>query len=703
VEPAAAGTYDVAFNVSNPGTLDAGPFSVGIFVDPPGDPFVGLMPQGVAAIGGLAAGGSTQGTVNVTADVWSRVLGLVDVYGEVIESNEGDNVGRLAPYVEGSPVVTPDPVELTGGITVTVPVNFSARSLQVELGGAWGEPTWWLGETGGNYEGQGEISGTFSIPADAGLIGTRMVIVTVWDDGHNIGRSYVYDPAMSIDFYSIYNAGTGAPLSVSTFPLTTLSVVDATHPNLTLAIGMITESSTPGFVTVPYTVSNPTAFDAGASTLGIYVDPANTPVVGDLPTATTEIAPLPAGASASGTVDVEATLVDRIVGLADALGAVVETNEWDNAGSPPPALIGQIVATPEIVDEGSLLTVTLPVSGATFHAEVYLGDDMDMSPPLRLGYLDGNWENQGFITGTLLIPPGTAGWVPSIWVILRDDGSRIAGYGASSSVSLTNLAMTDDPLGAVWSDSGIPLTFIQIIPWSRPNLQVSIDQVDDLGGSFNVTYTVVNAGATDANGFDVGFYVDPPSLPGVGSPTQGLITGLSLGAGGTYTSTVNLAATGTPAIFAFVDAGGVIEEQSESDNLAWKLPAAAMTGSPVPSVTSVAEGGSLDVTVPVSGIVRSIDVYVGAGDMMGGGPAFKIGTATGNGAGEGTIVANCTLPAGSAGAWYIWVATFDLYGLEWRGYGSELAMSTEYYTEWVEVAGELRPTTIPLTTLTVTP
>jgi subtilase family serine protease len=706
ITPSAGGTLDVSFNVTNNGFSDAGPFTVGIFVDPPMDPGVGATPQGTFDVAGLAVGMGTQGTVNVPGGPLSRVIGFVDLNGDVAELNESDNLLRLPPYLTGSPVVAPNPVELTGGITVTVPVNSTARSIQVAVSGPYGMgPAWELGWSYGNYEGQGTISGTFGIPDDAQLVGDWTLVVTVWDDFQLNGRRYVYDPSQSPDYYSLYNAQNGNFLNVSTFPLTPLSIVAATHPNLTVRLGTITEGAVPGTVDVPYTVTNATAFGAGDSTLGLFVDPMNAPVVGQIPAVSEAIAPLPAYSSASGTITVTAAMIDRIIALADVQGMVVETNEADNLAQPPPALLGPIDATPSVVDEGTLLTLTLPVTGNTFHGEVYLGADFTSGGQF-IGWVDGNWENQGFITGSVFLPPGSAslGTVP-IWVYLRDDyGTQTIPYVAYASVAGGNLAVAD-PAGT-WTDSGIPLTYVEIIPASRPNLSVTIDAVNDMGdGTVNVDITVWNTGAGDAGTFDVGLFVDPAMVPDLGTPTSGVLSVTSLAMGTFTTGTVNVTGTPTSALFAYADAGNVVDEQSETDNLAWRVPAPQMTGQPSSSTPSVTEGSALTVTVPVSPGVRRVEVYVGG--MMqpsGGSPAFLVGEAALGGP-TATVDVPCVAPLGSAGSWYLWVATYDAYGLDWRGYVAYDALSPTNYVEYDPNLGGPPSiiTTIPLTSLDITP
>jgi hypothetical protein len=211
-------------------------------------------------------------------------------------------------------------------------------------------------------------------------------------------------------------------------------------------------------------------------------------------------------------------------------------------------------------------------------------------------------------------------------------------------------------------------------------------------------------GVSDAPPTTLGIYVDPAARPSLASPASTTVGVPALAVASTASGTVDVPAAPGAALFVLADAGSLVDEQSETDNLAWSIPMPTMTGQPIATPSTVAEGGVLDVTVPVSASVRRIEVYLGSA-AGGGNPGPLLGSATGNAGGEGTIQGTFPVPPGSAGDWYVWIATYDGYDLQWLGYLSFAPVSSTYYTLFdpTSPGPPSAPTSIPLTAVTVTP
>ena len=132
------------------------------------------------------------------------------------------------------------------------------------------------------------------------------------------------------------------------------------------------------------------------------------------------------------------------------------------------------------------------MNGTTHNAEVLVGVDYAFGG-WSLGYVSGNYDREGFIRGTVMIPFGASSMGPvSVWVYLHDESwTQNIGYVVNSAVSPTDYASFDPMTGTGWADSGIVATTITVVPASRPNLTVTIDQLVPGGGTVDVTYDTV--------------------------------------------------------------------------------------------------------------------------------------------------------------------------------------------------------------------
>jgi len=591
--------------------------------------------------------------------------------------------GPVVPAMTGAPTLSATAVEEGTQLTLTVPVNSTARRVAVQLGSdqqVTGE-YFGAGAITGNEAGEGFISGSVTVPT--GAIGTRYIHLVVTDAAISTGTLYVADSAVSATSYAALDFATSAPTAAPAIPLAQVTVVPAGPPNLVVTVWPGDEIV--GEISVYYSVTNVGGGIAGPSTLGLFNAPATLPGVGASPDLHVEVPSVPAGTSVDGVALLLGSTSD-VYAYADLFDTVAETDETDNLASPPvaPAMTGAPTVSPNPIESGMELTLTVPVNASVLRVACHLG--WLSGPTWYLGAVEGAPSSTGSLSGTFRVPSSASGSLPVSCSVSNDLLSFVGRYENASCLFADEIFFTDrytlypNCNFTLAVDSGIPITFVTVTPPATPNLIVKIDSVSLPGATIDVAYTVSNTGGAAAGPFSVGFFADPATVPAAGSTADLSVDVPSLAANAEVHGFVTLTAPSVSAVYALADLADAVAEFDETDNLdslvLWsEMP--VMTGPPVVSPDPAEELTALTVTVPVDSTARRVLVsLVGAAPPQ---RSFEdIGVLTGNFAGEGYISGTVTIPLGANGANYVGIAVLDDEGTS--GTRCDPDLSRTYYT-----------------------
>jgi subtilisin-like proprotein convertase family protein len=229
-----------------------------------------------------------------------------------------------------------------------------------------------------------------------------------------------------------------------------------------------------------------------------------------------------------------------------------------------PLMTGSPTISPAAVTSGGQLAIHVPVNAAGRMIDVYITTD-GWASWWSLGTVIGNAAGEGFIEGTFTvpaIPPGTY----SFFIYVHDQAFSVTAYGwRTASVATGNFAATQDG-GSTWYDSGIPLTFVDVIADPRPDLTVQIDSITMGSTTADIAYTVTNAGSTAAGAFSVGLYVDPASLPELFWVPEVWLDFTGLAAASSTSGVATVPAPST-SVAAYADMTAQVDETNEANNV----------------------------------------------------------------------------------------------------------------------------------------
>jgi hypothetical protein len=440
---------------------------------------------------------------------------------------------------------------------------------------------------------------TFSEPVDPTTLDVASVALTPpagpgvpfslsWDAATRTACALPSAPMTLGTSWSLVAGGGPSPILDTTGNLL-LEPATATWPvtfpagvNLTVSIDAVTPTGPS--LAVAWTVRNVGTSAAGPFRLGLFADPAPAPTVGAAPDVAASIPGLAAHSATSGTTTLTAPVGTMLFAYADVDGEVAESIETDNLarGAAPgalPALTGPVLASPASLEEGELLSLTIPVSGTVRSALVVLIDDLagggGPTAGVPLGSLSGNAAGEGAITGTFLAPVGAVGdWTLAV-TVADASGSVRRGYALDSVLSTLHLATWPQDAHAEATESGIPWTGVEVRPTTKPNLVVTITGTSPgaAPNTVDVAFTVKNVGVSAAAPSTLGLFVDPAAPPGVGSAPQVPVPVPTLGVGEGFAASATVTAAVPSTIVAFADVAGVLDEGVEGDNAdAWRLP-----------------------------------------------------------------------------------------------------------------------------------
>ncbi len=273
------------------------------------------------------------------------------------------SVDATPTAITGPPVASPATQAVGGSVEITVPVDARARAVDVYIGTDAGSANpWWapLGSVSGNEQGEGSITGTFTVPVVPAAGSYSIWIIVSGDNGTS--SLWLADSSVSAVNYAMQSSST-TPLVESTIPLAFLGVTDAKWVNLTAALEFV--PGAPGAGELRYTFTNSGTGDAGPFVAGIYVN-GGVPQLYELPDDWLDFDALPAGTSAAGTIAVIGHVRLRAYAFADLTASVAETVETDNLAS---AFYGGSAGTPYLntlvvpINDGATSTSSTIVTG----------------------------------------------------------------------------------------------------------------------------------------------------------------------------------------------------------------------------------------------------------------------------------------------------------------------------------------------------
>lgn len=647
---------------------------------------------------------------------------LLAAFSLACSSKEG-TADPVVPAMTGAPTLSATAVVEGTQLTLTVPVNSTARRVAVYLGSdlqVTGEQVS-AGVITGNEAGEGVISGSVLVPT--GAVGSWMVGLAVTDAAGTTGTTYLADSAVSATEYVAVDLATDSPAD-SEIPLAQVTVVPSGPPNLVVNIWPGDEIA--GEIFVLYTVTNVGGGIAGPFTVGFFNAPTTLPGVGASPDLRVEVPSLPAGASAEGITSITSipgsSSNGYVYAYADLFDTIAETDETDNLVAPPaaPEMTGAPTVSPNPVEGGMELTVSIPVNASVLRAGCELG--WGTGPSWRLGTVgwafgltwplepfEGRPSSSGVLTGTFRVPASISGSFPvSCWVD-NDALAVVSRYEHSSCLiaedwfSTTHYALYWNCNYTLATVSGVPITFVTIAPSATPNLTVTIDSVTPAGTGIDLAYTVRNAGGAAAGPSTVGFFADPAAVPTLGATADFSVDVASLAAFGAVSGVATLSGGAMTSVYALADVANAVAEFDETDNLASLVPSRATpvpTGPPVVSPNPVEEGTPLTVTVPVNATARRVRVILSQASVAS--RHFDAGVLTGNFAGEGYISGTVTVPIGANGENYVWITVLDEAETNGTACHPDPVLSTNYHCWRMDGGGNLAPE-IPATAVTILP
>lgn len=581
----------VSYTVSNLGNAASGAFSVDIWSGNNAFPVAGQRGNQTVPVAGLAAQQSL--SFNTTVPLSSPTgiaLVVVDAGGDISERNEEDNVSKPRRWsLPANLSVTVDNVAVSSvsNGNVNLALNYTVTNSGYSPSGNFSVDFW---------------ADSATVPS-ALTNSLKQISLPSLQPGQSL--SNVVNLTTSTLFGSAYAFvnKSATVVEINSSDNVSPPLVWQAPANLTLSISNVSVGAASGgannSLAIDFVVINNGAQPSGNFTVAVWADSNKIPAPGDIPDLQLNIPSLAAGQTTS----VQTAIVSTALGsgsaylLLDNTNSVVEFNKQDNLSNviswQMPAnlavTIDNISATAATSGNNVAITYTVRNTGVASSGAFAV----DFWSNLATAPVMGN-VGEASISSTGLMGGQSITGVVVIASALNT-GSAYAIVDTSNAVSESN-ELDNISAASIW----------QFVAANPPaNLIVSIDSVSTSpnsggGSNINITYSVTNLGGLPSGNFNVELWAHSASAPALNATGQVTVPEASLAASASVTKTISIVSTlGSGSAYALVDAGNLVVESNELDNLSqafnWQLAANLIIS--VNSVGVTAVNGSNDISV----------------------------------------------------------------------------------------------------------